>query len=178
MITWIKIWSFIFSGEIQGICNCSRAGTFGRRCEYRLQKKRSFEEEIVHQFSLKEHHEIGGQLYGNRTCYTTLRTCDWGATCLDWRDICDGRFFPFPSSHLIALKKKERNIVQPQRINSITFFLIFLFASVEKWNHPLPKCSFRERCVIEAQNPLRLHSRDIWRNRKIVSFRRRPSLSC
>ncbi len=74
------------------ICNCTKPGTFGILCEYQFSNN-TFEETMIYQSYLKKKYQIGSQLFGNTTCYKTSFECDYGLMCLDWRHICDGKYF-------------------------------------------------------------------------------------
>lgn len=73
------------------LCNCTKAGSFGKYCEYHLaHNAKSFGEAIRIQYQ----HKLNGdswntQRYGKILCYVTI-PCSTGELCLDWRDICDG----------------------------------------------------------------------------------------
>jgi len=74
------------------LCNCTRPGTFGLRCEYELLHETiTFEGAIMAQFNQKEQDPDGMQRYGDILCYQPVFECDYGLLCLDWRDICDGQ---------------------------------------------------------------------------------------
>ena len=83
--------SLLDSNDDRFVCNCSKAGTFGKYCEYQLTHGvKSFREAIKAQFEEKR---IGDswntQRYGKIVCYETV-SCNSSVLCLDWREICDG----------------------------------------------------------------------------------------
>ena len=72
------------------ICNCSNSSTFGQFCELKLYFGETIEESMREQFKHRRATMIGSQLHERRSCYRTMRPCDSGLMCLDWRQICDG----------------------------------------------------------------------------------------
>jgi hypothetical protein len=73
------------------LCNCTRPGTFGLRCEFELLHEAiTFEDAIESQFKQKKDDPWGIQRHGNILCYRPFFECDYGLLCLDWRNICDG----------------------------------------------------------------------------------------
>jgi hypothetical protein len=73
------------------LCNCTRPGTFGLKCEYELlHEATTFEDAIKFQFERKIEDVLGTHRYGNILCYEPVFECDYGLLCLDWRNICDG----------------------------------------------------------------------------------------
>ncbi|CAF4025453.1 unnamed protein product [Rotaria sp. Silwood2] len=85
----VDLYSAFLNGAIisnRVICNCTLAFTFGKYCEYSFVITDSFEKEIQAQFGTKS--IMYTQLYGDITCYTTLK-CNYGLLCLDGRQICD-----------------------------------------------------------------------------------------
>ena len=71
------------------LCECSRAGTFGKYCEYQLPIGTTFEETLNWQVETRNRNEWEVQAHGNITCYEGI-LCNFGLLCLDWREICDG----------------------------------------------------------------------------------------
>ncbi len=74
------------------VCNCTRAGVFGKFCEYEYYLDRlTFDQAITQQFEPIYSDLTGSQYHNNRPCYSTHFECDFGLMCLDWRNICDGK---------------------------------------------------------------------------------------
>jgi hypothetical protein len=74
------------------LCNCTYPSTFVKFCEYEFYySSLSFDEAITKQFQSGENSVDGSQYHNNRPCYTTL-VCDSGLMCLDWRNVCDGKY--------------------------------------------------------------------------------------
>jgi hypothetical protein len=73
------------------LCNCTKAETFGKYCEYQLtHNARTLSYAIESQFKEKKDGDSWNtQRYGKIICYETL-PCHSGPLCLDWREICDG----------------------------------------------------------------------------------------
>ncbi|CAF1557935.1 unnamed protein product [Rotaria magnacalcarata] len=83
--------SLLHTYQEQFVCNCTRAGTFGKYCEYQLTHYRStFSQSVKDQFKQKKDSDSWNtQRYGEILCYETL-PCPSSPLCLDWREICDG----------------------------------------------------------------------------------------
>ena len=75
----------------QFLCNCTKAGTLGKYCEYQLtHNARTWSQAVEGQFKEKKDGDSWNtQRYGKILCYETL-PCHSGPLCLDWREICDG----------------------------------------------------------------------------------------
>jgi uncharacterized protein YxeA len=82
--------SQIEPNDNQFLCQCIKAGTFGKYCEYKLtHNTQSFDEVLKIQFKQKKIDSWNTQRYGKILCYNTLR-CNLSILCLDWQEICDG----------------------------------------------------------------------------------------
>ena len=83
--------SLIDENNDKFVCNCTREGTFGKYCEYKLTHEANrFREAINGQFQEKKYGDPWDtQRYGKILCYETL-PCPSSPLCLDWREICDG----------------------------------------------------------------------------------------
>lgn len=75
----------------QFLCKCTREGSFGKYCEFKLLfDSTSFNKAVMVMLENKRYrtaHQSGGSIW----CYQTLSTCNYGMLCLDWRNICDGQ---------------------------------------------------------------------------------------
>jgi len=95
----------------QFICNCTKMRTFGVLCEYQFSQNR-FESTILSQYTQKGRYPLGSQLFGTTTCYKTSFPCDYGTICLEWRNICDGKYrvflkpLPQSVSYILYYSKK------------------------------------------------------------------------
>jgi hypothetical protein len=83
-----------FTSHNGHLCNCTKPGTFGKYCQYRLSHEvNSFSSSVDAQFAEYEDssrsYGWGIQRYGQIICYETL-SCNYGLLCLNWHDICDG----------------------------------------------------------------------------------------
>jgi hypothetical protein len=87
--------------------------TFGVLCEYQFSQNR-FESTILSQYTQKGRYPLGSQLFGTTTCYKTSFPCDYGTICLEWRNICDGKYRVFlkslPKSFFVYLVLFKENI--------------------------------------------------------------------
>ncbi|CAF5166142.1 unnamed protein product, partial [Rotaria magnacalcarata] len=83
--------SLIGDEDDRFVCNCTKAGTFGKYCEYQLtHDAKLFSEAVKAQFEEKRDGDSWNtQRYGKIICYETL-SCGTDTLCLDWREICDG----------------------------------------------------------------------------------------
>ena len=78
------------SSAVDGyLCECFHPSSFGKNCEYQLPTGTTFPEAIDRQWNIRNKNVWKIHVYGNIMCYETL-TCNSGALCLDWREICDG----------------------------------------------------------------------------------------
>lgn len=72
--------------------NCSNTLWFGSNCEYTFDTDQNFEHFIMDRFDAKENVSINLSLFTNGTCYEILDAECESILCLDWREICDGKF--------------------------------------------------------------------------------------
>ncbi len=81
------------SGEQTGsFVNCSDPLWFGSTCQYTFDSDESFDDLIGERFDAKRTLPIDLSSFTNGTCYEISNaSCD-SILCLDWREICDGKF--------------------------------------------------------------------------------------
>lgn len=81
------------SGEQTGFfVNCSDPLWFGSTCQYTFDSDEDLDSLIDERFYAKDTLPIDLSSFTNGTCYEISNTSCESILCLDWREICDGKF--------------------------------------------------------------------------------------